>query len=75
MKHIIVGLVAITLGIWGIVLNWYQFLDLLWVLVPMAAVICGVIALLAGISNFSKSSDTDAGRSVEERLAEESFNE
>ena len=52
MKHIIIGLLAIIVGLWGIVLNWYQFLDLLWVLVPMAVLVVGVIALLAGISNF-----------------------
>ncbi|MBF0302774.1 MAG: hypothetical protein HQK73_07020 [Desulfamplus sp.] len=75
MKHIIIGLIAITLGVWGIVLNWYQFLDLLWVLVPMAAFVCGVIALMAGISNFAKSSKSDDTLSVENRLDEESFNE
>lgn len=75
MKHIIIGLLAITLGIWGIVLNWYQFLDLLWVLIPLAAVVCGVIALLAGISNFSRISKPGKAGSVEERLAEENFDE
>jgi len=73
MKHIIIGLIAITLGVWGIVLNWYQFLDLLWVLVPMAAVVGGVIALLAGIGNFSKTSNEKETGSMEERLAEENF--
>jgi hypothetical protein len=56
MKHIIIGLLAITLGLWGIVLNWYQFVDLLWVLVPIAVLAGGIVALLAGISNFSKTS-------------------
>jgi|GEM_PF-1302549 len=73
MKHIIIGLIAITLGLWGLVLNWYQFLDLLWVLVPMAAVVCGVIALLAGISNFSKNTTRGKRSSVEDRLAEENM--
>ena len=54
MKHIIVGLVGIILGLWGIAFNWYQFLDLLWVLVPMAVLLGGIVSLLAGISNFSK---------------------
>ena len=59
MKHIIIGLVAITVGLWGIVLNWYQFLDLLWVLVPMAVLLGGIVALLAGVSNFSKESRSE----------------
>ncbi|MBW2331068.1 MAG: hypothetical protein JRF30_09120 [Deltaproteobacteria bacterium] len=67
MKHIIIGLVAITLGLWGIVLNWYQFLDLLWVLVPMAVLVGGIVALLAGIGNFSKGSQVKATTDSEER--------
>ncbi|MBW1737266.1 MAG: hypothetical protein JRJ69_06850 [Deltaproteobacteria bacterium] len=59
MKHIIIGLVGIIVGLWGIALNWYQFLDLLWVLVPMAVLLGGIIALLAGISNFSKESRSE----------------
>jgi len=55
MKHIIIGLIAITLGLWGIVVNWYQFVDLLWVIVPMLVLVGGIVALLAGISNFSDS--------------------
>jgi len=58
MKHIIIGLLAITLGIWGIALNWYQFVDLLWVIVPMLALVGGIVALLAGISNFNGKSSS-----------------
>jgi hypothetical protein len=63
MKHIIIGLIAITLGLWGIVVNWYQFVDLLWVLIPMLVLIGGIVALLAGISNFS---DTPSKKVVAE---------
>ena len=59
MKHIIIGLVGIILGLWGIILNWYQFLDFLWVLVPMAVLLGGIVALLAGVSNFSKESRSE----------------
>jgi len=71
MKHIIIGLVAITLGIWGIVLNWYQFLDLLWVLVPMAVLVGGVVALLAGVSNFAKGLPDKTNNNISSRLEEE----
>ena len=71
MKHIIIGLVAITLGIWGIVLNWYQFLDLLWVLVPMAVLVGGVVALLAGVSNFAKGSPVKTNNNISSSLEEE----
>ena len=60
MKHIIIGFLAFMLGLWGIVANWYQFLDLLWVLVPMLLLVGGILALLAGISNFSKQTGSAA---------------
>lgn len=70
MKHIIIGLVAITLGIWGIALNWYQFVDLLWVLIPMLVLIGGIVALLAGISNFSDSPSQSRNKVTENNIEE-----
>jgi len=75
MKHIIIGLLAIALGLWGIVLNWYQFLDFLWVLVPMAVLVGGIIALLAGISNFSKDSGIKLNNNMHERFGGEKIDE
>ena len=53
MVNIIVGLLCIILGLWGIAANWYQFLDLLRILLPLAILVGGVVALTAGIGNFS----------------------
>jgi hypothetical protein len=53
MMQIILGLVLFLLGLWGVVAHWYQFVDLLWVLVPLAMVLGGVVSVLAGISQFS----------------------
>jgi hypothetical protein len=50
MKHIIFGLLAIALGVWGIVRQWWAFLDLLNVVIPILLVLVGVVALAAGIS-------------------------
>jgi ABC-type branched-subunit amino acid transport system permease subunit len=52
MIHIIVGFVLAVLGLMGIAYNWYMFIDLFWVLVPLAALLAGVVALLAGVSTF-----------------------
>ena len=69
MKHIIIGFLSFMLGLWGIAANWYQFLDFLWVLVPMALLVGGILALLAGISNFSRETRSapasDAGKGEE----------
>lgn len=50
MLHIILGLIAIFFGIWGITSHWWAFLDLICVLIPVLLVIGGVIAITAGIS-------------------------
>jgi hypothetical protein len=50
MQHVIFGVVLLLLGIWGIVAHWYQFLDLLWVLIPMALLVAGIVSVLAGVS-------------------------
>ena len=52
MIHIIIGLVLAVLGLAGIAYNWYLFLDLFWVLAPLAALVTGGVAILAGISKF-----------------------
>lgn len=67
MGHIIVGLLGIVLGLWGIALNWYQFLDLLWILVPLAVLFGGIVALLAGIGNFSRNPRSEADATPEKK--------
>ena len=49
MLHVIIGLVAIVIGLWGIGRNWFMFKDILFAFVPLAAICFGVVALLAGI--------------------------
>ena len=52
MRHIVFGLFLVTLGFLGIAYNWYQFLDLFWVLAPVLALLAGIVALLSGIATF-----------------------
>ena len=49
MVHILVGIIAIVIGLWGIAANWYMFKDMLVAIVPLAVVCFGMVALLAGI--------------------------
>jgi hypothetical protein len=56
MTHIIIGLILFLLGLWGIVANWYSFVDLVWVLLPMLLILGGIVAIISGINNFSKTS-------------------
>jgi hypothetical protein len=61
MAHIIIGLLLFLLGLWGIVANWYSFVDLIWVVVPMLLIVGGIVALVSGINNFSKQGKASKG--------------
>ena len=52
MIHAILGILAIILGLLGLSLSWYQFLDLVFVVLPVAVLIYGIIALMAGVESF-----------------------
>ena len=54
MLHLIIGITAIALGVLGIMRNWYMFIDILSVIIPLALIGFGVVALLAGIRNLKK---------------------
>lgn len=49
MWHVIVGIIAIVVGLWGISRNWYMFRDMLVAIVPFAVICFGIVAILAGI--------------------------
>lgn len=49
MLHIVVGIIAIVIGLWGIMGNWYMFKDMLVAVVPLVILLFGVVAILAGI--------------------------
>ena len=54
MLHITVGIIAIALGLWGIMRNWYMFVDIIIAIAPLALVGFGIVALLAGIRSIKK---------------------
>jgi len=49
MLHIVVGIIAIVIGLWGIMGNWYMFKDMLIAVVPLVVLLFGIVAILAGI--------------------------
>ena len=49
MLHMIVGIIAIVMGLWGIASNWYMLRDILLAMAPVVVILFGVVALLAGI--------------------------
>jgi len=51
MLSIVFGLIAMSLGFWGLVKYWWYMVDVLIALVPLLMVAGGAVALLAGIKN------------------------
>ena len=65
MLHIIVGIIAIVIGLWGIMSNWYMFKDILISIVPLVALLFGIVAVLAGIRKMrTKWANKQAGEEV-----------
>jgi len=54
MLNIIVGIILIILGTSGITRNWYMFIDILGVIVPLALIAFGIVAMLAGLRSLKK---------------------
>ena len=53
MKHLLVGFVALFLGIWGIIAWWSLFGLVLRGVMPFGLVLFGLIALMAGLRKVS----------------------
>ena len=51
MLSIVFGLIALSLGFWGLMKFWWYMVDVLIALLPLLAIFGGAIALLAGIKN------------------------
>ena len=51
MTIIVVGIVMLTLGVWGIVAYWWSLLEILRGLIPFLLVLMGLIAIGAGVRN------------------------
>ena len=60
MPNIIVGLVAIALGLWGLSVWWWSVAELLRGLVPIVLILFGLVAVGAGVSIVREKDDEDA---------------
>ena len=50
MASIIVGLLALALGLWGLTVWWWSFAELMRGLTPIALLLLGIVALASGVS-------------------------
>jgi hypothetical protein len=49
MSSIVFGLIAICIGLWGIISYWWYVVDVFLAVLPIALLFGGFIALMAGI--------------------------
>lgn len=61
MKHVIFGLISALLGIWGIIVWWDEFGEIMRGVVPFVLLVIGIIGILAGLQvqkELAKEDDT-----------------
>jgi hypothetical protein len=51
MLSIVFGLIALSLGFWGLLRYWWYMVDVLIAILPLVLIAGGAIALMAGIKN------------------------
>ncbi len=70
MPNIIIGLVTIAIGLWGLSVWWWSVAEFLRGIVPVVLILFGLVALGAGVSVVREKEDDDL--SDEEYIGEES---
>lgn len=60
MINIILGAVALVLGIWAMLSNWWATVDLVQTVLPIVLATYGVVALIAGLKRFRSRTPGDA---------------
>ncbi len=74
MMHVIVGLMMIALGVWGVMDEWYYALDCLKAIGALGLTLGGFLALLGGVFGRPRTHgtpDADPAQIAEEREDDE----
>lgn len=51
MSSIVIGLISICLGLWGLSKFWWYVVDVLAAVLPLLLILGGAVAVMAGIRN------------------------
>jgi hypothetical protein len=71
MAQIIAGLLAVTLGLWGMSVWWFSVEELLRGLTPILLILFGVAALMAGVSAPSGKVGAESDRDLVKQMRED----
>ncbi|MBN2496111.1 MAG: hypothetical protein JXR96_16070 [Deltaproteobacteria bacterium] len=63
MLNIIVGICLLSLGIGGVLTNWWAIIDFITVVIPLVLVVLGVLSILSGLGSRKARQMTGAKRS------------
>ena len=63
MSSIVFGLIAMCIGLWGIVSYWWYVVDVFLAILPLVLLFGGFIALMAGIKKTGLSAKLTKGNS------------
>lgn len=72
VRHLIIGAVLTSLGIWGLHTWWANFGLVMRALVPFALLVSGLIALFSSYYRMTESDDDEASEDAPESAAEAS---
>ncbi len=60
MLEMVIGVIAVIFGLWGIARSWYLVKDIVLALLPLAILCMGTIMLLAGIRGIKKKKEASS---------------
>ncbi len=72
MKHLAVGVVLITLGLWGIFVWWESFGLVMRALIPFGLLVLGSLSVLASYNRMAVAHGNGSGEQDERAVTEES---
>ena len=62
MTNIVFALVAICVGVWGLITYWWYTVDVIIAIFPLVLLFVGIIALLAGLKNTGLKANLSRGK-------------
>lgn len=68
MANIIIGLLCVAFGLWGMSVWWYSMAELLRGTVPLILLVFGVVALMAGVTGVRNEAEVLSDSDIEEQL-------
>jgi len=70
MLSIVFGLIAVCLGLWGMITYWWYIVEIMIGIFPLVLIFSGVVAVLAGIKSSGLMATIKSGNGVKQEEPE-----